>query len=146
LAALAFVVMNLVMARSTADDLVTLGFGFAVGGLLLAPVAGSGLSFNPDVSTLGLLVLLGFLPTGLAYSLYFRGMRRMGASTAAVLVLLEPLSGTVLSALLLGERLSATGIAGAVVLAAAMIVAAVRPRSGATDPRSRTSSRGRPEC
>ena len=49
----------------------------------------------------------------MAYTLYFRGLRSAAVSTAALLTLLEPLTGAVLAALLLGERLSATGIAGA---------------------------------
>jgi drug/metabolite transporter, DME family len=45
-------------------------------------------------------------------------------SIAALLALLEPLTGTLLAALLLGDRLGATGIAGAVVLAAAVFLIA----------------------
>ena len=44
------------------------------------------------------------------------------ASTAALLTLLEPLTGTILAAILLGERLSATGIAGAAIIATAVIL------------------------
>jgi DME family drug/metabolite transporter len=57
-----------------------------------------------------------------AYTLYFRGLRTAAASTAALLTLLEPLIGTVLAALILGERLSTTGIAGAAIIAAAVIL------------------------
>jgi drug/metabolite transporter (DMT)-like permease len=57
-----------------------------------------------------------------AYTLYFRGLRAAAASTAAMLTLLEPLTGTVLAAVVLGERLSATGIAGAVILAGAVLL------------------------
>jgi DME family drug/metabolite transporter len=57
-----------------------------------------------------------------AYTLYFRGLRTAAASTAALLTLLEPLTGTILSAFILGQRLSATGIAGAAILALAVIL------------------------
>lgn len=58
----------------------------------------------------------------MAYTLYFRGLRSAAASTGALLSLLEPLTGTVLAAVALGERLSATGIAGAVIIATAVIL------------------------
>ena len=58
----------------------------------------------------------------MAYTLYFRGLRAAAASTAAMLTLLEPLTGTVLAAAVLGERLSPAGIAGALILAAAVLL------------------------
>jgi len=67
-----------------------------------------------------------------AYTLFFRGLRTAAASTAALLALLEPLTGAILAASILGERLSATGIAGAVILAAAVIVT-VRGADGGQD-------------
>jgi len=71
-------------------------------------------------------------PTAVAYTLFFRGLRTAAASTAALLALLEPLTGAILAASILGERLSATGIAGAVILAAAVIVT-VRGADGGQD-------------
>jgi DME family drug/metabolite transporter len=65
-----------------------------------------------------------------AYTLYFRGLRNAAASTAALLTLLEPLTGTILSAFILGERLSATGIAGAGILALAVILTVRAGRAG----------------
>ncbi len=58
----------------------------------------------------------------MAYTLFFRGLRTAAASTVALLTLLEPLTGAILAAFILGQRLSATGIAGAIILAAAVIV------------------------
>src|SRR4029077_5146155 len=68
-------------------------------------VAG-GPAFRPGLAAIGLLVALGTGPTAVAYTLYFRGLRTAAASTAARLALLEPLTGAILAALLLGERLS----------------------------------------
>jgi drug/metabolite transporter, DME family len=56
-------------------------------------------------------------PWRVAYTLYFRGLRTAAASTAARLALLEPLTGAILAALLPGDRLGTTGIAGAAILA-----------------------------
>jgi DME family drug/metabolite transporter len=124
LAAAAFAAITLVGARpvSDVDELGLLGLGFCLGGTVLALVA-PGLGFRPGVASIGLVVLLGAVPTGLAYGLYFRGLGQVGAGRAAVLALLEPLSGAVLAAVLLGDRLGAVGIIGAGVLGGAMIMA-----------------------
>jgi len=65
------------------------------------------------------------VPTALAYAASFRGLHRAVApGTAAVLALLEPLTAAVLAAAVLGERLGALGITGALVLAVAVLRAA----------------------
>ena len=126
LAAAGFAAVTMVGSRPVPglDDLTVTGFGFTIGGLalmVLAQAAG-GIGFRPGLAAIGLLVALGTGPTAVAYTLYFRGLRSAAASTAALMTLLEPLTGTILAAVLLGERLSATGIAGAVIIAAAVIL------------------------
>jgi DME family drug/metabolite transporter len=98
------------------------GIGFALGGLVLLPLAAlvSGLTFRPSAETFMLLAALGAGPTAVAYTLYFRGLRAAPASTGALLSLLEPLTATILGVFLLGNRLSQAGMAGAVLLAAAV--------------------------
>jgi drug/metabolite transporter, DME family len=106
------------------DELTLNGFGFSLGGLVLLPLAaalGGGIGFRPSLASAGLLAALGVGPTAVAYTLYFRGLRKASASTAALLTLIEPLAAALLAAVVLGDRLSATGIAGAVVLLAAVV-------------------------
>jgi len=105
------------------DELTLNGFGFSLGGMALLPLAAvlGGLGFRPSLASAGLLAALGIGPTAVAYTLYFRGLRKAPASTAALLSLIEPLTAAVLAALVLGNRLSATGIAGAVMLLAAVV-------------------------
>src|SRR5579859_531054 len=126
LAAAGFAAVTLTGARPVPglDDLTVTGFGFTLGGLILLPLAAvtGGLSFRPGLEAAGLLLALGTGPTAVAYTLYFRGLRRVAASTAALLALLEPLTGAILAALILGQRLTATGIAGAATLLAAVVV------------------------
>jgi DME family drug/metabolite transporter len=135
LAAAGFAAVTLISSRPVPglDDLTMTGFGFTIGGLLLMPVAqlAGGITFRPGPAAIGLLVALGAGPTAVAYTLYFRGLRTAAASTAARLALLEPLTGAVLAALLLGQRLSATGIAGAVIIGAAVILTVRADRGGA---------------
>ena len=99
------------------------GLGFTAGGLLLLPLAActGGLAVRPSLAALGWLAALATGPTALAYTLYFRGLRAAPASTGALLSLLEPLTATVLSVAFLGNRLGPAGIAGAVLLAAAVL-------------------------
>jgi DME family drug/metabolite transporter len=105
------------------DELTLNGFGFSLGGMALLPLAAvlGGLGIRPSLASAGLLAALGIGPTAGAYTLYFRGLRKAPASTAALLSLIEPLTAAVLAALVLGNRLSATGIAGAVMLLAAVV-------------------------
>jgi drug/metabolite transporter, DME family len=114
------------------DELALNGFGFSLGGLVLLPLAaafGGGLGFRPSLASAGLLAAFGIGPTAAAYTLYFRGLRKASASTAALLSLIEPLAAAVLAAAVLGDRLSPAGIAGAVLLLAA-VVRTVRADSG----------------
>jgi DME family drug/metabolite transporter len=134
LAAAGFAAITLISMRPVAglDDLAVTGFGFTIGGLFLMPAAGlaGGIAFRPGLPAIGLLVALGTGPTAVAYTLYFRGLRTVAASTAARLALLEPLTGAILAALLLGERLSATGIVGAAIIGAAVILTVQADRGG----------------
>jgi drug/metabolite transporter, DME family len=126
LAAAGFAAVTLTGARPVPglDELTVTGFGFTLGGLILIPLAAAlgGLSFRSGPEAFGLLIALGTGPTAIAYTLYFRGLRTAAASTAALMTLLEPLTGAVLAAFILGQRLSAAGIAGAAILMAAVIV------------------------
>ncbi len=134
LAAGGFATLTLIGARPVAglEHLTATGFGFTLGGLILLPVAAvsGGLGFAPSPATLGLLAVLATGPTAVAYTLYFRGLRTAPAGTAALLSLLEPLTSTVLAAVILGDQLGASGIAGAVILATALVLAGWPARPG----------------
>jgi DME family drug/metabolite transporter len=134
LAAAGFAAITLTGSRPVPglDDLTMTGFGFTIGGLALMPLAelAGGIAFRPAPASIGLLIALGTGPTAVAYTLFFRGLRSAAPGTAALLALLEPLTGAVLADLLLGERLSATGIAGAAAIGAAVIIT-VRANRGA---------------
>jgi DME family drug/metabolite transporter len=134
LAGAGFAAITLLAAHPVAglDDLTTTGVGFTLGGTVLLPVAAavSGIGFRPGVASVGLLLLLAIAPTAVAYTLYFRGLRSVGPAVGAVMALLEPLTGTVLAAAVLGERLGTPGLAGAVLLAVAVVLAGTAPRNG----------------
>jgi drug/metabolite transporter, DME family len=154
IAAAGFAAITLTGARPVPglDDLTVTGFGFTVGGLALMALAAAlgGLSFRPGPEAAGLLIALGTGPTAVAYSLYFRGLRTAAASTGALLTLLEPLTGAILAAFILGQRLSAAGIAGAAILMAAVIITILGadrggPRGGAERVPGEPAMRAGPE-
>jgi drug/metabolite transporter, DME family len=123
LAATGFATMTLVAARPVEglDELVSTGVGFTLGAVALAPLAvAGGLSFTVTPASIALLLALGIGPTALGYAAYFRGLRTSAAGTAALMALLEPLVGTALAVLILGERLGAAGWVGAALLIVAL--------------------------
>jgi DME family drug/metabolite transporter len=129
LAGSAFATMTLVAAAPVPglDAVLTTGASFVVGGLLLAvPAIVLGGPAVPTTSAgVGLLVLFAVVPTALAYTAYFRGLAGgTSPETGAVLALLEPLTAAVLAAVVLGERLGVVGVIGALLLAAAVLLAA----------------------
>jgi DME family drug/metabolite transporter len=122
-----FAGLALLGARPVAglDQVTTIGWGFTAGAVPLAALAGStvGLGFTPTAGSLGLLVYLAWVPTALAYALFFVGLRGVAASSAAVIAVLEPVTASVLGVLVLGQRMTALGVLGAAVLCVAVVVA-----------------------
>ena len=63
-----------------------------------------------------MLSVLGIVHTGIAYALYFGGIRDVNAQTAAILSYLDPVLSILLSALILRERLDVFSVIGAVLI------------------------------
>lgn len=97
----------------TAAGLTFLFYGLATGEL------------NLNVSSTALLAIAGvaFFPTVIAVLGFFSGLRLVGATNAAIISMLEPLITVLLSALLLGERITGLqGCGGLVLLSGALIL------------------------
>ena len=62
----------------------------------------------------------GAVTTAAAYAIYSIGLRRVPASVAGIVTLLEPLTATLLGVLIFGERLGSAGIVGALLLLSAL--------------------------
>ena len=71
---------------------------------------------------LALLLILGVVHTGFAYSLYFGSMAYLPAQTLAILSYLDPVTAVLLSALVLHDPLSGFEILGAVCILGAAVV------------------------
>ena len=78
---------------------------------------GGGFTFV-DMNPVGwvILVVVGIVHTGIAYTLYFGGIGDVNAQTAAILSYLDPVLSILLSALILRERLDVFSIIGAVLI------------------------------
>ncbi|RZS45119.1 DME family drug/metabolite transporter [Herbihabitans rhizosphaerae] len=113
------------------DAATTTALGLLTGGLLLLPVAlPLGMAVPLTATGLAAVAFLGLVPTAIAYGAYFAGLRRGNAVAAALAAMLEPLTATVLSVLLLHERLTGLGMIGAALLLGALLVSYL-PRSRA---------------
>jgi drug/metabolite transporter, DME family len=106
---------------------------FLVGGILLLPVLLVGLTRAEDPAVLrtprGLVVViwLGVGATAAAYLLFTAGLRHVPAVTGTTLALAEPLTAALLGVLVFAERLGTVALAGATVVALALVIAARRP-------------------
>jgi DME family drug/metabolite transporter len=70
-----------------------------------------------------MIVHLGVLTVGLAYTLYGRGLRRLSTPTVVTLTLVEPLTAALLSVVVLRESLPAVSWAGIGVVLGGLVIA-----------------------
>ena len=69
-----------------------------------------------------MLVLVGIIHTGIAYTLYFGSMSNVKAQTVAIFGYIDPVVAIILSALILRERMGMLEIIGAVLILGATLV------------------------
>ncbi|MDQ3787765.1 MAG: DMT family transporter [Actinomycetota bacterium] len=124
LAGAGFALLTLVTARPLAGQHAITCVGLLLGGVLLLPLGlTDGMSVPLSAPVLGLVIYLGAVPTAVAYGAYFLGLRHTHPTAAALATMLEPLTATVLAVVIAGERLEVAGVAGAVLIAGALVVA-----------------------
>ena len=68
------------------------------------------------------MLYLGVVPTALAYVLFARGLRGTSAAETATLTLAEPITATMLGAIVLGERPGAIALVGVGLVGAATAI------------------------
>ena len=112
-----------------ADGRAVVGAIFGGAAVLLLPVLlASPLAWLATGRGLAVVGYLAVLTTALAYLLYARGLRTTPVTTATTLGLAEPAIAALLGLTLLGEHLSATGLAGLGVLAVSLAILALPRR------------------
>lgn len=119
-----FAALTLLTARPITGQHAITCVALLLGGVLLVPFAvidGMSVPLTWDVA--GLVIYLGAVPTAVAYGAYFLGLRHTHPTAAALATMLEPLTATLLAVGFHGERLDVAGVAGAVLITAALVVA-----------------------
>ncbi|MFF1306999.1 DMT family transporter [Streptomyces sp. NPDC058307] len=116
-------VMTLITRAARAESSGTSVAVFAVTSLCLLPLAlAEGLlphTARPAL-LLCLLAYLATVPTALAYGLYFAAAAVVRSTTVSVIMLLEPVSATVLAVVVFGERLTPAVVLGTLLMLGAV--------------------------
>lgn len=110
---------------------------FLTAAMILLPVVWLSGGFE-GLETLGIrqwlmIGYIGIVPTCIGYVSFFKGMQSTPATLSSIIVTLEPLFVALMAWVFLGEVLGPTGIAGALILTVAVIVASRfggKPRAG----------------
>jgi drug/metabolite transporter (DMT)-like permease len=71
---------------------------------------------NVQIGSLIPMLILGILHTGLAYLLYFSGLKQIKAQSAALLSYLDPISAVIFGALLLREPINCWQVVGGILI------------------------------
>ena len=103
--------------------------GFTLAALFLLPTLAWQPPWQDWVKVLPWLLYLGIVTTAIAYGIYMIGLRHTSATAAGVLVLLEPLTATLLGVFFFREPMSLTGVIGAVLLLSAITLLTLNPKS-----------------
>jgi drug/metabolite transporter, DME family len=123
------------MISGGTGDRAVMGGLLGAAAVLLAPVlAASSPGWLASGRGLTVALYLGLVATALAYLLVGRGFRALPAPVVVTLGLAEPLVAALLGVLVLGERLTATAIAGLIMVGLALAVLAVPARSAGAGP------------
>ncbi|MGD1931444.1 MAG: DMT family transporter [Leptolyngbyaceae cyanobacterium] len=103
--------------------------GFTLAALFLLPTLAWQPPWQDWVQVLPWLLYLGIVTTAIAYGIYMIGLRHTSATAAGVLVLLEPLTATLLGVFFFREPMSLTGIIGAILLLSAIALLTLQPKA-----------------
>jgi len=125
LASITFALYTVLTKRLVArhGNLITNSMSFLIGGILLALinlVIGKSMLFEPNLRSILLIMYLGLVVTGLAYVLYFEGMKQLTASRASIYFFLKPAIASILAYLVLQEKLGALQLAGMMLIMLAL--------------------------
>lgn len=130
LAGAGFAALTLVTARPVAGQHAITSVGLLLGGVLLTPFAlADGMAAPLTWEVVLLAAYLGVVPTAVAYGAYFLGLRHAHPTAAALATMLEPLTATLLAVGLHDERLTPVGVLGALLIAGALALHYLTPRS-----------------
>jgi drug/metabolite transporter (DMT)-like permease len=99
-----------------------LGMCFGALFLFLIGVGAGALEIPNSTTGWGLLALLGFGPTALAYLSYLAGLRLIDATRASVFAIMEPVTAVILGSLILQETLSYDSLLGFALIVSSILL------------------------
>ena len=120
-----YTVLSKRLSADVPDVHVSTGLTMLIGAVVLAPAMMLDTGDVGQKRTVALIAWLGLITTGAVYALYTKGLQSVGANLAGTLSLGEPLAATLLSTIVLGERLSTTEWTAGVVILGGLLTAAV---------------------
>ena len=95
--------------------------------VLYLVIDGTPLPVIPKSGDISFVLIIGFVNTGLAYYLYFSSLQKLPAQTSALVSYIDPLTALIVSALFLGEKLSAVQLVGAVLILGGACLGELKP-------------------
>jgi len=76
-----------------------------------------------------MLFVVAVVHTGAAYAMYFSSLQHIKAQTVALVSYLDPVVALLLSVFILHEPMTATGVAGAVLVLGSMLISEINPKT-----------------
>jgi len=124
---------------ATTSPLALTSVATGAGALALLPLGllasrGDDLLVPTDAVAKGILVYLGVFTMAIAYGLLYAGLRTTSGSAAVVASLLEPVTAALVAAVVLEERLGLAGVAGTLLILAAVAGLGRRERAPVPPP------------
>jgi probable blue pigment (indigoidine) exporter len=116
------------------DVVTATSWQLVAGGVVLVPIAlvVEGAPPTIDLPAAGALVYLGLVGSGLAYVLWFRGLRVLGPTAASIIGLVNPVVGVLLGVALLGETFGPVHLVAMVLIVGSVLAAQEPVRAGLT--------------
>jgi DME family drug/metabolite transporter len=118
------ILSKLATLHSQRGPIQTVTVAFSLSVLILLPMAwfSGNLRLNLAPAVWGLAAYMGLIPTGLAYIIFLRGLKKASATAAAITTLLEPAIAALLAWILLNESLSLFSVGGAFLLLGSVLL------------------------
>lgn len=78
-----------------------------------------------NINVVLLILFVGLIHTGIAYALYFGSIKNVKAQTAAIYSYIDPIVATILSVVVLNEKMSLLAVTGAIIVLGATLISEI---------------------
>ncbi len=84
-------------------------------------------SYDLDLKTWGLLVVLGLITTAIGHTLFVSALKYLTASTASILASLQPVYAIILAVIIIGEAVGINVVLGGILILSAVLIQSLYP-------------------